>query len=62
MNRKRAEKKIQNKFPLNMKAAMELGNGKSPQPQIQRKGKKKEDVRLPFWARNSRKRQPRRIA
>ena len=52
----------QNKFPLNMKAAMELGNGKSPQPQIQRKGKKKEDVRLPFWAGNSRKRQPRRIA
>lgn len=41
-----------------MKAAMELGNGKSPQPQIQRKGKKKEDVRLPFWAGNSRKRQP----
>ena len=27
-----------------------------------RKGKKKEDVRLPFWAGNSRKRQPRRIA
>lgn len=49
-------------IPLNMKAAMELGNGKSPQPQIQRKGKKKKIVRLPFWAGNSRKRQPRRIA